>query len=123
MAKRKGPNKSEAIREYYRNSPGAKPKEIVLALKKKGITVSAQQVSTCRMNAIKNGLLVDQDSKVKQKKAAKGPKRLVRRANSTAAFSADISIEDLVAAKKLVSQMGGLEKAQHTITALSKILD
>ena len=53
MAKRKGPNKSAAIREYYLQNPTAKPREIVAELKKQGIKVSAQQVSTTRMNAIK----------------------------------------------------------------------
>lgn len=68
MAKRKGPNKSEAIRNYYRRQPDAKPAKIVAALRKKGISVTAQQVSTCRLNAIKAGLIVDPTSRVKPRK-------------------------------------------------------
>lgn len=124
MAKRKGPNKSEAIREYYYAKPDAKPKEIVAALRKKGISVTAQQVSTCRMNAIKSGLIVDPDSRVKPRKdVLRGAKRVTKRSRLGNASTAEISIEDLVAAKRLVAQMGGLDKARDTITALSKILD
>ena len=40
MAKKsKGPNKSQAIRDYYKSNPKAKPKDVVTALKKKGVDV------------------------------------------------------------------------------------
>ena len=56
MAKKsKGPNKSQAIRDYYKAHPNAKPKDVVSALKKKGIVVSAQFVSTIRSVSKKKG--------------------------------------------------------------------
>ena len=109
MAKRKGPNKSAAIRAIYRRNPDAKPREIVAELKQQGITVSAQQVSTTRMNAIKSGLLPPHGSKIVP--LAQG------RVNGS------FSVEELVTVKKLVDQLGGIKKAEAALSALSEILN
>jgi hypothetical protein len=43
--------KSAAVREYLQTSPGAKPKEIVEALKAKGIDISPNMVSIIKAKA------------------------------------------------------------------------
>ena len=47
MAKKSSePNKSQAIRDYMKSHPSAKPRDVVEAMSSKGIKVSAQFVST-----------------------------------------------------------------------------
>lgn len=48
MAKTNGVNKSQAIRDYFKAHKKAKPQEVVDALGKKGITVSANLVTTVK---------------------------------------------------------------------------
>ena len=121
-------NKSQVIRDYYKRKPNAKPLEIVTALGKQGITVTAQQVSTTRMNAIKQGLLEIPGSGVKPVQAPK--KRRGRPKGSTNKTKASpskqpttFSVEDLLQAKTLIEKMGGMENAKQAINALDKIID
>lgn len=116
-------NKSAMIREYYLKNSDAKPSEIVSWLAKKGITVSAQQVSTTRMNAIKSGLLPAGNSMVK----VVGRRRRGRPAgttkNAAVVNSGDaVSVEALVGAKKLIEQVG-MENVKNAISTLEQILD
>ncbi|MGV3485606.1 MAG: hypothetical protein ACO1RT_14415, partial [Planctomycetaceae bacterium] len=53
MAKKSGgPNKSQAIRDYYAAHPNAKPKEISAELKKAGIDVTPAFISTIRSTSM-----------------------------------------------------------------------
>lgn len=121
MAKKKTVNKSAAIRDYYKENPKVKPKDVVEALGKQGVEVTAQQVSTVRMNAIKAGLL-PKPRKTRKRKPGRPAKAAASAAPRTSKAKG-ISVEDLVVAKRLVAQMGGVDKARETIAALSKILD
>lgn len=49
MAKRKGPNKAAAIREYLQANPTAKGVDVVKALAAKGMKVAAAQVSNVKV--------------------------------------------------------------------------
>lgn len=53
MAKRKGPNKAAAIRDYLTANPTAKGVEVVAALAKAGIKVAPAQVSNVKVAANK----------------------------------------------------------------------
>lgn len=99
MAKAKRGAKSAAIREYLAANPGTKTKDVVAALKLNKIRVSAQMVST-----------------LKGKVGSGASKRRV------AAKSGSPSIEDLVEAKKLADQLGGVDKAKAAIAVLAKLL-
>ena len=62
MAETNGVNKSEAIRDYFKANKKAKPQEVVDALAKKGITVTANLVTTVksthnkRRRAVRKGI-------------------------------------------------------------------
>lgn len=101
----KGVNKSQAIRDYKAANPGAAPKDIAAALGGQGQAVSAQFVSTVLSNAKKAG----------GKIGKRGPKPGGKAAKPTS------GIEQLVAAKKLVDALGGIENAQAAITTLKQL--
>lgn len=128
MAKRKGgPNKSAAIREYVDANPSAKPKEIVDALAAQGLVVSPAFVSTIKSKygsgdapaAKKTGR-----PKTARKAAGRKPgKRAVtgRPAAASVSKSSDDTYENLILAKKLADQMGGVANAKAALSALEKI--
>ena len=97
MARFKRGAKSAAIREYLAANPGAMPKEVVIALKGKGLKVSAQMVS------------------VLKGKAKAGRSRRGRAA-------VNLNVDSLLQAKKLVDQLGGIEKAQEALAVLAKLV-
>ena len=113
MAKKakSGPNKSLEIRNYKAANPDAAPKEIAEALTKTGLSVSAQFVSTVLSNAKKNGGKVG--------KRGRKPGRPAAAAASTAPSN---NLEQLIKAKKLVDQLGGVAEARAAINALAQIL-
>lgn len=102
MAKKRGVNKSEKIREFIAANPTATPKVIIGGLKQSGLTVTNSLV-----NAIKYG------SSSKAKKT--------RRGRASASTSA-ISIEDLIGAKQIADQLGGVEKAKKALGMLERLL-
>ena len=105
MAEKKGVNKSEEIRKAAKamQEKGEKPRPVVIiaTLKKQGIAVSSPQVS---MVLKRMGL-----------RPSRG-----RKAAATGGRSGGISVEDLLAAKKLVSQFGTTARAMAALEALQK---
>jgi hypothetical protein len=101
----KGVNKSEEIRKQAKamQQKGEKPRPVVIiaALKKQGVTVSSPQVS---MVLKRMGL-----------RPARGRKGVAHAGRSGA-----ISLDDLLAARKLVSHFGGTARALAAIEALQK---
>jgi hypothetical protein len=101
----KGVNKSEEIRKQAKamQQKGEKPRPVVIiaALKKQGIAVSSPQVS---MVLKRMGL-----------RPARGRKMLAGAGRGGA-----ISLDDLLAARKLVSHFGGTARALAAIEALQK---
>ena len=106
MAKRKrargGPNKSDAIRDYLAKNKDAKPKEIIEALAKQGIKVSQALVGNVKFTSGKKT--------VKAKKKAGRPPR------------ADLTAADLLEAKRLADQLGGISKAKQALETLEKLV-
>ncbi len=113
----KGVNKSEEIRKIAAamKERGEKPRPILIvgALKKQGIAVSSPQVS---MVLKRMGFRPRKRRKPGEAAAPKAAKARVVR-------SAQLSIEDLLAAKKIVSQFGGTDRALAAITALKRFED
>ncbi len=105
-------NKSDAIRKIANamKSKGEKPRPVVIIdmLKKDGIVVSSPQVS---MVLKKMGFRPRKRRKGKTLAAKSSPP-------STNSKTKKIKIEDLVRAKKVADQMGGVEKALAAIKAL-----
>ena len=109
MSDKKEVNKSEEIRKIANNmkAKGEKPRPVVIiaTLKKQGIEVSSPQVS---MVLKRMGFRPRKRSKVGAVKAAPSkPSRNV-----------SVTVEDLIAAKKVVGQFGSAEKAIQAIQAL-----
>jgi len=100
MAKAKRGEKSAAIRDFLAAHPSARTIDVVAALKKQRILVTAQMVSNL--------------------KGKVGGKSVKKRA--AAENTGSPSIEDLIAAKKLADQLGGVEKARAAIAVLAKLL-
>jgi hypothetical protein len=110
----KGVNKSEEIRKLASamKERGEKPRPVVIvaALKKQGVPVSSPQVSMVLKGM---GFRPRKRRKSTEVAAAKGPKTRVAR-------TGQLSIDDLIAAKKLVAQFGGTDRALAAIAALKR---
>jgi|688.fasta_scaffold800091_2 hypothetical protein len=104
-------NKSEEIRKIATaiKAEGKKPRPILIieALKKRGITVSSPQVSM----VLKRMGFRPRKRRSSGEVAAKG--------RSTRVLA--ISVDDLVAAKKLVAHFGGINRALQAIEALRRL--
>ena len=105
MAEKKGVNKSEEIRKSAKamQDKGEKPRPVVIiaTLKKQGIVVSSPQVS---MVLKRMGL-----------RPVRG-----RKAAAAGGKGGAISVEELLAAKKLVHHFGGATRALAALEALQK---
>jgi hypothetical protein len=97
-----GPSKSEAIRNYKSKNPDAGPKAIAAALADDGIKVTPAFVSTVLSN---------------DKRKGGGTGRRGRRPGG-----GNASLDNLIQAKKLAEQMGGIEQARAALDALARIL-
>jgi hypothetical protein len=103
-----GPNKSKAIRDYKSSHSGAGPKDIAAALAEQGVKVTAGFVSTVLSNAKRRG--------------KKGRRKGGRPAGTGAKPGRKDALSQLVLAKKMSDQFGGLEKARAALNALAQIL-
>ncbi|MEM6363812.1 MAG: hypothetical protein AAF745_05255 [Planctomycetota bacterium] len=122
MAKKSGPNKSKAIREYHAANPHVKPMEMAAALKKQGVDVKpgfiSTVISTDKRNSKKTGARRGPGSR---KTAAKttsvkpGPKPASK-------ASGEVSLDSLLQVKKIVEEMGSVQDAQVALTALEKLM-
>ena len=111
-------NKSEAVREYARANPAAKPREIAEALTAEGVPVSSHVVSQVLYNAKKKGVMKKRGKKARRAKAtAKAP-----RAAAKTRSSGD-GMEQLLEAKRLADMVGGVDKAKKLLDNLAKLRD
>jgi hypothetical protein len=99
-------NKSKAIRDYVAANPKDGPKAVAVALGEQGIDVSAAFVSTVKSTA---------------KRRKKGRRVGRPRATKTAKAGATFTVSELLQAKKLSEEVGGIEKAKAAIDALAKL--
>lgn len=120
MAKKKsGANKSLEIRNYLTKKPDAKPKEIVDAMKAKGISVNAQFVSTVKTNSKKKGLTPSPRKSVT--KTSKTSKKSTWVAKSKSGDT--VSVESLLKLKEVVQELGSIEEAKSALNALELLSD
>lgn len=122
MAKKSaGPNKSAAIRDYVTANPEAKPKEIVDAMKSQGVDVSTAFVSTIKSKTIGSGAKKKGRKPGRPKGAAKTAKAAAPAAK-TSNGQGKLSLDQLLKAKKLANELGGVSKARAALEALEKIV-
>ncbi len=108
MAKKKSVNKrtvnkSKLIKDALAKSPNASPVEIADQLKSLGVT--AQYVSTVKFNMKKSGNGVS--------------KKYAKRSGKTS--EPTFTLSELIKANKLAEDLGGVEKAQELLSAISKL--
>lgn len=102
MPKKAKTNKSEKIREFIEAHPelAGKPSQIAATLTKQGVKVSPQYVSTVK------------SLDGRHKRHAQNGKSL---------DDLGLELSDILAAKKLVAEVGSLEKAQNAVYALGEL--
>ena len=93
--------KSQAVRDYLAANKKAKGPEVVAALAEKGIKVSLPMVYNLKARK--------RMGKRRRKAEAKGQ-------------AIGFSLDHLLAAKKLVDQVGSVERAQAAVAALAKLV-
>ena len=105
-SKRRGVNKSQAIRDYMKDNPDDGPKAVCEALAKRGIKVTPPQVSNVKSTSAKRG----------------GVKILRRtRGGGRGAVNGQVSVAALMEASAFVEKVGGIQVAKELIATLEKI--
>ena len=95
-------SKAQAIRdEFSSQGASARPKDIISALKAKGISVSSAQVSNI--------------------KTTLGKKKRGRKASAAHGANGMLTLESLLEAKKLADRVGGVAVARQALEALVKL--
>ncbi len=112
MAKRKV-NKSQEIRDYFKQNPTASAKEVVKAMAKKRIVVSLATVANVKS---KSGLT----KKRRGRPGRPSGKKTVRRNGKVSAASSD-SFAILIEAKKLRMMAGSTQGAIDAIRTLDRL--
>jgi len=105
---KEGMNKSDHVRRYLSKHPSAKPKEIY-----QGLTGEGVEISMALINRIKYG-------PGSGRKGKRGGRRRRAVAGGTNG-SNQLSLDHLLAAKKLVEQLGSVESAKQAVDALAKL--
>ncbi|HUY31205.1 MAG TPA: hypothetical protein VMV69_00385 [Pirellulales bacterium] len=103
-----GSTKADAIREIAKGmAKPVRPMDVRAALAAKGIEATSGQISS---------VLKGMGMRRRRRKGAAG-----RSTSAARATSVSISIDDLVAAKKLVGQVGSIEKVKEALAALARL--
>jgi hypothetical protein len=124
MAKKtSGPNKSQAIRDYYAANPDAKPKAVVEALAAKGVVVTPAFVSTIKSTSINKSPKTAKGKRgPKPGASVKAPKAAAVKPAAAKSGGA-VSLDTLIKAKGLVKELGGIESAMNALAALKRLAD
>ena len=109
MAKRKV-NKSAEIRSYLKGNPTAKPKQVSVALKKRGIDASPAYISALRST-----------DKARNGHQRPTPSRRLVSTRSASQSALAQAMPSLMHAKRLVDQLGSIDKAREALDALAKL--
>ncbi|HVX13822.1 MAG TPA: hypothetical protein VHC22_21750 [Pirellulales bacterium] len=110
--------KADSIREVARRLPKpVRPRDVIAALAEQGIEATRAQVSQVlkSMGMRPRGRRGAKRAAAATHHVKTGPRRM------PAAASASISLADLLAAKRLVNQIGSIELAKEAVDALAKL--
>lgn len=103
-------SKAAAIRSAAQSlGKTVRPRDVIAQLKEQGVTVTSAQVST-----VLKSMGMRRKRRGRKGQASVG-------ARKASAGSTQISIDNLIAAKKLVEQLGGVEQAKTAISALARL--
>jgi hypothetical protein len=127
MAKKKsqGVNKSQAVRDYLAEHPDATASTILPALAARGIDVSVALVSQIKQRLKNSGESGSGKSTTKKKAGRKkvaGRKAMTKKTTATSSRAANaLTADDLVEAKKLVDELGGIDQAREALKYLENL--
>jgi uncharacterized protein YneF (UPF0154 family) len=94
-----GVSKADAIRNMFAEmGRNARPRDVIAALKKRGVVVTSAQVSTLRRKLPKNG-------------------------SPHARTAGSVSLDHLLAAKQLAERLGGIHVAREAINSLARLVE
>ena len=112
MAKKKtqGPSKSQAVRDFLSENPSATASIVVPALGQRGIKVSPALVSQVKKRMKQAGNL-DGHNAATNASASR----------TSGAKSKTLTAENLVDAKKLVDELGGIDQARKALKFLEEL--
>ena len=117
MAKKKsGKSLSQSIRDHLQANPSATPNQIVAALAKKGIKVSPGLASNIKYTS---GLSAKK--KTGKKKSATVRRGAPKKKAAAKRGAAALTVEDLLEAKKLVNDLGGIDEVRKALDALERL--
>ncbi|MCC6492094.1 MAG: hypothetical protein IT424_03630 [Pirellulales bacterium] len=106
-------SKSGAVRAYLKRKPNAGPTQVSKALKKKGIDISPAHVSNVKAS-------------LKKAAGGSGAPAATRgrgRRGRPVATADRVSLAGLIEARDFVKSVGGVERANELISALTKLQD
>ena len=104
-----GTSKADSIRLVAEGMPKpVRPRDVVAALNEQGIAVSPAQVSQ-----VLKGMGL--------KRRRRGRKPAAMGGRATSSTSGSLSLENLLAAKRLVDQLGSVEAAKQAVDALARL--
>jgi hypothetical protein len=121
--------KTDAIRAYVATHPNATAPEVVEGLKAQGVTVRVGLVYGVKSYDAKTGGRAAAKAEAVSTNGAVGHKRKRRRRRKSkaaavaapAATDNGLNINDLVAAKKLVGEIGSIGKVREALSALARL--
>ena len=119
MAKKKsqGPSKSQAVRDYLTGNPSATASVVIPELAQRGINVSVALVSQVKKRMKQAGQLDGQNLEGQKAATKKSAAKKAAPKKSAKTLTAD----DLVEAKKLVDELGGMDQARQALEYLEEL--
>ena len=101
-------NRSQAIRDYLGTKQGATPKEVVAALQEQGVTVSEGLVSNVKHN-------------MQRRNGVHGGRGRKRVALKRGVLRGSVTADQLLTAKRLADELGGISQARSALETLAKL--
>ncbi|WP_166821879.1 hypothetical protein [Thalassoroseus pseudoceratinae] len=111
-----GVNKSQAIRDYLSEKPGATASEIVPALEEKGISVTPGLVSQ-----VKSTIGGSKPTRKTTKKKKGGAKKTSAPKATRSTSKSSLSATELMNAKKFADELGGIERTRQALDMLEQL--
>jgi len=104
MGRLKRGERTQAVRDYLAENPGATPKSVVEGLAQKGIKVKITLVNS-----------------IKYKKPTPGAGLATARVKSVVGESGPLGFEHLLEVKRLADSLGGTDQVRQALDALSQL--
>ncbi|TWU41729.1 hypothetical protein [Novipirellula artificiosorum] len=123
MAKKKASkvNAAQAIRDYDAAHPGTSPKKVAEDLKKQGIDINGQYVSTIRSNAKRNGGKTRKAGRPVKKAAGTVKRGRPPRSVKPSAAAKSTPFDALLQLQQLTAELGGYQQTREALDLLETV--